>query len=179
MCLITNTPVDEVNLLDKIRREDEPGYRKYELGGSVLIKNEEDISFLQAVLVSFAPLVFSFWVFFSLLNQVIHPTNEIIFFISLFIILSIIFSAAPSSADLLCIPRAFRVNPKYSAYQIFLLCLSILVVWWILPFFGSVTPHEAIIYLLLGVFYYLWKYGFKIINFIIRVIKPSNKLKPI
>ncbi len=44
MCLITNTPVDEVNLLDKIRREDGPGYRKYEVGGSVLIKRDEDIS---------------------------------------------------------------------------------------------------------------------------------------
>ncbi len=177
MCLITNTPVDKVNLLDKIRREHGSGYTKYEVGGSVLVKSEEDVSFLQAVLVSFAPLVFSFWIFFLLLNQVIHPTNEILFFISLFIVLSIIFSAAPSSADLLCVPRAFRVNPKYSTYQIFLLCLSILMVWWIAPFFGSATPHEAIIYLLIGAFYYLWKYGFKLINFIIQSAIPNKNFK--
>ena len=179
MCLVTNTPVDKVNLLDKIKREEGPGYRRYEFTGSVLIKSERDISLLQAILVSFAPLVFSFWIFFSLLSQVIHPTNEIIFFICLFIILSIIFSAAPSSADLACIPRAFSANPKYSTYQIFLIFLSIFVVWWILPFFGQATLHEAIIYLLIGVFYYLWKYGFKIINSLFRVAIPNNKLKSI
>lgn len=177
MCLITNTPVDKVNLLDKIKREQTSEYKKYEFSGSVLIKSSNDISFLQAVLVSFAPLVFSFWIFFSLLNQVIHPTNEIMFFISLFIILSIIFSAAPSSADLVCIPRAFRENPNYSAYQLFLLNLSILMVWCILPSFGDISFHEAIIYLLIGVFYYLWKYGFKMINHLVQFSFLERKVK--
>ena len=98
MCLITNTPVDSVKFFEKIKTEEGPGYRKYEFNGNVLIKRENEMRILQAVLVGFAPLFFSFWIFFLLLGQVIHPTNEIAFFVCLFIILSIMFSAAPSSS---------------------------------------------------------------------------------
>ena len=177
MCLITNTPVEKVNLLEKIKKEERQGYRRYEFNGSVLIKSNNNISLLQAVLVSFAPLVFSFWIFFLILDQVIHPTNEIIFFVCLFLILSIIFSAGPSSTDLACIPRAFRENPEYSFYQILLLFLSILMVWWIIPFFGQGTVHEAIIYILIGIFYYLWKYGFKVIRHLCRFTFMNKSLK--
>ncbi len=177
MCLITNTPVERVNLLEKIKSEEGSGYKKYEFYGSVSINREKEISFLQAVLVAVAPLFFSFWIFFLLLNQVLHPANEIIFFVCLFIILSIMFSAAPSSSDLACIPRAFRDNPKYSTYQILLLLLSILLVWLIIPFLKLPFIHETIIYLFIMVFYYLWKYGFKLVSLLCHYAIPSKNFK--
>ena len=177
MCLITNTPINNVKFLEKIKREEGPGYKKYEFSGNVSIKEEKGMSFLQAVLVGFAPLFFSFWLFFLLLDQVIHPSNEITFFVCLFIILSIIFSAAPSLADLKCIPRAFRENPKYSAYQIFLLMLSISLVWLIIPFLKQPSLHEIVVYLLIMFFYHLWKYGIKTIGFLYRFAIPNKNLK--
>lgn len=177
MCLITNTPVERVNLLEKIKSEEDSEYKKYEFYGSVSINKAKEISFLQAVLVAVAPLFFSFWIFFLLLYQVIHPANEIIFFVCLFIILSIMFSAAPSSADLAYIPRAFRDNPKYSTYQILLLLLSILLVWLIIPFLKLPFIHETIIYLFIMVFYYLWKYRFKLVSLLCHYAIPSKKIK--
>ena len=59
MCLITNTPVESVKLLEKIKTEG-PEYTNYEFNGRVSIKQDKGMSFLQAVLVGFAPLFFSF-----------------------------------------------------------------------------------------------------------------------
>ena len=177
MCLITNTPVEKVNLLEKIKSGEGSGNKKYEFYGSVSINREKETSFLQVVLVAVAPLFFSFWIFFLLLHQVIHPANEIIFFVCLFIVLSIMFSAAPSSTDLACIPRAFGDNPKYSTYQILLLLLSILLVWMIIPFLKLPILHETIIYLFIMLFYYLVKYGFKMVSLIFRFAIPSKNFK--
>ena len=179
MCLITNTPVESVKLLEKIKTEEGPGYKKYEFNGSVTIKKGKGTSFLQAVLVGVAPLFFSFWLFFFLLDKVIHPTNEIIFVTYLFIIISIIFSAAPSSEDLRCIPQAFSENVGYSMYQIFLLIFSILLVWLIIPVLKQPYPHEIIIYLLIGTSYYVWKYGIKLVGFLYRFAIPNKKFKRI
>ena len=177
MCLITNTPVESVNLLEKIKTEEGPGYKKYEFSGKVIIKREKGMRFLQALLVGFAPLFFSFWLFFFLLDKVIHPTNEIIFFICLFIVLSIMFSAAPSSEDLRCIPRAFSENVGYSMYQTLLLILSVLLVWLIIPVLKQPYIHEIIIYLLIGIFYYVWKYGIKMVSFLYQFVIPSKNFK--
>ncbi|NVM54284.1 MAG: hypothetical protein HWN66_11335 [Candidatus Helarchaeota archaeon] len=132
MCFIANTPVSSVKFLEKFKTEG-PGYKKYEFNGSLTIKKEEEISFLQAILVGLAPLLLSFWLFFFLLEQLTHLPNPILFLIYLFIMFSIVFSAAPSSQDLKCIHLAFSANPEYSAYQIFLLILSIFLVWLIFP----------------------------------------------
>jgi len=91
--------------------------------------------------------------------------------------LSIMFSAAPSSQDLKGIPLAFRENPKYSAYQIFLLLLSILLVWLIFPFLNLPDFHEIIISLLIMFFYYLWKYGIKMIRVMNRFAIPNKSIK--
>ena len=177
MCLITNTPIKNVKFFEKIKTDEGSGYKEFKFNGSVTIRGEVELRFLQAVLISFAPLLFSFWLFFLLLDHVIHPTNPITFFGSLFIILSIMFSAAPSSADLKCIPRVFSENPKYSAYQIFLLLLSILLVWFVVSFFQLYSLHEIIIYLLIMLFYYFWKYGVKMINVLYRFAIPHKNLK--
>ncbi len=178
MCLITNTPVESVKLLEKIKTEG-PDYKTYEFNGRVSIKKDRGMSFLQAVLVGFAPLFFSFWLFFFLLDKVIHPANEIIFFTSLFIVLSIMFSAAPSSEDLKCIPKAFGENVGYSMYQILLLLLSFSLVWLTFPVFNQIYFHEIIIYTLIGIFYYTWKYGIKMVSFLYKFVIPNYKLKKI
>jgi len=179
MCLITNTPVESVKLLEKIKTEEGPGYKEYEFNGSVTIKKDKGMSFLQAILVGVAPLFFSFWLFVLLLDNVIHPTNDLTFFTCLFIIISIIFSAAPSSEDLKCIPEAFSENVGYSMYQILLLMLSVLLVWLIIPVLKQPYLHEIIIYLLIGIFYYIWKYGIKVVSFLYRFAIPNKKFKRI
>ena len=166
MCFITNTPVSNVKFLDKIKREENPGYIRYEFNGSVNIREGEKLSLLQAVLVALAPLLFSFWLCILLVDQVIHPRNAVSFFLSSFIILSIIFSAAPSSTDLKIIPKALRNNPQYSFYQILLLLLSIFCVWLIMLNLKQLFLHEIIVYILVMVFYYIWKYGFRFLNYL-------------
>jgi len=177
MCFITNTPISNVKFIDKIKREEHPGYIKYEFNGSITIKEEDKLTLLQAVLVALAPLLFSFWLCILLVDQVIHPRTAGTFFFSFFIILSIIFSAAPSSTDLKCIPNALRNNPQYSFYQILLLLLSIFCVWLIMLNLKQFFLHEIIVYILIMVFYYIWKYGFRFLNYLKRPVFMRNNSK--
>ena len=166
MCFITNTPVSNVKFLDKIKREENPEYIRYEFNGSVNIREGKKLTLLQAVLVALAPLLFSFWLCILLVDQVIHPRNAVSFFLSFFIVLSIIFSAAPSSTDLKCIPNALKNDPQYSFHQILLLLLSIFCVWLIMLNLKQLFLHEIIVYILVMVFYYIWKYGFRFLNYL-------------
>ena len=177
MCIITNTPIKNVKFLEITKTELNPNYKKYEFNGCIMVKGEDKITFLQALLVGLAPLLFSFWIWFLLLDFVVHPRDEISFFLSLFIIVSIMFSAVPSSTDLKNIPNSFFNNPKYSAYQIALFILSILIVWIFLSNLHISKLHEIIIYLMIMVFYYIWKYSFKFVNSMFHLVNSSRKLK--
>ena len=177
MCIITNTPIKNVKFLEIIKTEQDPNYKKYEFNGYIMVKGEDKMTFLQALLVGLAPLLFSFWICFLLLDFVVHPSDELLFFFSLFIILSIMFSAAPSSTDLKNIPNSFISNPKYSVYQIALFILSILIVWIFLSNLHASKLHEIIIYLMIMVFYYIWKYSFKFLNSLFHLVNSSKKLK--
>lgn len=177
MCIITNTPIKNIKFLEITKTERESNYKKYEFNGCIMVKGENKMTFLQALLVGLAPLLFSFWICFLLLDFVVHPRDELSFFLSFFIILSIMFSAAPSSTDLINIPNSFINNPKYSAYQIVLLILSIFIVWIILSNLYVSKLHEIFIYLMIMVFYYIWKYSFKFINSMFHLVNSSRKLK--
>ena len=64
MCFITNTTVKKVTLLKKIKLEEDNSVSKY--FGKVEVDGEKRLSFLQAILISLAPLYISFWLFFFL-----------------------------------------------------------------------------------------------------------------
>ena len=65
MCVITRSPVENVTLIKKI---DYQKGQKLGYYGEVQAQVER-ISFLQAVLIGFAPLYISFWIFFLLLEM--------------------------------------------------------------------------------------------------------------
>ncbi len=160
MCVITNAPVKSVKLLERFKlygkEGDEHGYR-----GSITVNTEKKLTFLQAFLIGFAPLIFSFWLFFFLLDLIFTAElDAYIAIILIFIMVSIVLAAAPSSADILNIPGAFQEDPKYSYYQIFLLLLSIFSVWTLSILYQVTFFHEIVNYLFIMMFYYGFKYGF-------------------
>ncbi|MHA1491555.1 MAG: hypothetical protein ACTSRI_18110 [Promethearchaeota archaeon] len=162
MCIITNTSIESVKLLEKIKIGKEKTEFKYIYNGHVVIGGKKKLTFLQAVLVSLAPMIFSFWLFFFLWDQLLSPNVNVLFlFLILVVMISIVLSAAPSSADLLCIPPAFKADISHSIYQLFLLILSITTGWIIIVAQELTFFHEIIAYLLIMVIYYFWKYSFK------------------
>jgi len=177
LCLLTNTKVKKVTLVKKIkdRREE----NKSRFGGEVTLNRRTRISFLQASIISFAPLYISFWLFFSIVELMIDPDiNVVLFYIYLFILISITLAAAPSFVDLGTIPKAFHDNPSYSLYQIFLLVLSIFSVWMISFVYKIQFIHEILVYVLIFLSYYAFKYVFKEINYItITMYKVSRTFK--
>ncbi len=166
MCIITKAPIKSINLLERVKlngpEESQYGYR-----GSVTINMEKQLTFLQALLIGVAPLIFSFWLFFSLWDLILTEILDVFgIFIIIFLMISIVLAAAPSAVDILNIPYAFRKDPKYSCYQILLLVLSIISIWFIYLLYPLSLIHEIFNYLIIMVFYYGYKYLFKGIKII-------------
>ncbi|MFW9969449.1 MAG: hypothetical protein ACFFDF_04555 [Candidatus Odinarchaeota archaeon] len=134
---------------------------RYALNPQGRVEPDDNFSFLQAVVVAFAPLYFSTWLIFWFLFGVIFTPlyDPAIKTLSVFVVLSLLLTAAPSSGDILFIGTSFKQDPKNSWYQILLIGLSILVLWGILvitqvTFFLDVFYYLAIagIYLFLRFF---------------------------
>lgn len=163
MCLITNTKIDSVNLLQKNKNLDEKSNLNHH--GRVVIGEFSQLSFLQAVLIGLAPVYISFWLFFFLWDQIKNTNIDVtLFFIYLFLMVSIALSAAPSLADFVAIPKAFRTDPRYSFYQMFLLFLSATSVWLIATQYQITQYHEIITYCFISLTYFVFKYSFRGIN---------------
>jgi len=180
MCVITNASVKNVKILERIRTE--PGNDKfdYKFGGRVEIGGDKKLTFLQALLIGLAPLMISFWLFFFLWNLLLTSIGDIVvFFLVIFVMVSIVLSAAPSAADLACIPRAFQEDPRYSAYQIFLLIASIALVWTITVVYQLVFFHEIVTYVSIMIAYYGIKYALKGTSLIVHRIFSKNKSRGI
>ena len=125
-------------------RNEKYGYRAPT--GSV--EPNKPVSFLQAVTVCFAPLYISTWfTFLSLVVMLSSGFNPIVRIIAGLLVFSLVIGAAPSTQDFKTILYAYRLDPSHSLYQIFLICFSGLLVWFIL----SITQIQFT----LDVFYYL------------------------
>lgn len=173
MCLITNTHIESISLVHRVKLDKPDKYFGY--GGQVNVRDER-ISFLQGFLIGFAPLYLSFWLFFFLWGQISNPHIDFWFFLFyLFVMISIIFSAAPSFADLYLIPKSFYNDVRYSLYQIFLVIISIILVSGIIHNFNLAFFHEVFLYILIYIAYNIFKYGFKGIYYIMLNIR-SNKM---
>jgi len=152
--------VKRVNLIEKIKFEGNDAIYKYT--GNVEVAEDKRLSFLQAVLISLAPVYISFWLFFFLWDQILNPNLEIwLCFVYIFIMFSIILAAAPSIADIANIPKAFTNDICYSMYQIFLLILSIILLLVLVAEYNLSYFHEIVHYILIMVFYYFFKYSFR------------------
>ena len=144
MCIITNAPVKSVKLLERFNLYGKEG-EKHGYRGNITVNMEKKFTFLQAFLIGFAPLIFSFWLFFYIMDLLFTAElDAYIAIILMFIMVSIVLAAAPSAADLLNIPGAFQDNAKYSCYQIFLLSISIISVWILLILYQLTFFHEIV-----------------------------------
>ncbi|MFX1294623.1 MAG: hypothetical protein ACFFD2_07195 [Promethearchaeota archaeon] len=174
MCIITNTRIHSVSLIQIVHEPDvqhRPGY-----SGRVTIGHSETLSFLQSLLIALAPIYLSFWLFFFLLEQLLYTNLDVlVFFIIVFIMISIILGASPSIADLSNIPKAFSRDPTYSMYQIFLLFLSGVTVWLIMTIYTIYVIHELFYYVFIFVGYYGFKYGLKGLNEMYYSLSRSPK----
>lgn len=159
MCLLTNTQIRTMKILEQSDSKSKFGL-KY--GGRVELKDHVKLSFLQALLIGFAPLYLSFWLFFFLLEQLKNPSLEVvIFYLYIFVMVSLVLSATPSLADLLAILGSFQFDWRHSLYQICLLLLSIWTVWFGVLYFQFEVFHEILTYFLILVGYHVYKYGFR------------------
>ena len=163
MCVISRTPIEEISLLK--RMEFEKDSTKLGFYGQVKVY-EHKVSFLQALLVSFAPLFLSFWIFFWTLNILIRvPVHPLFFVFSIILMISLVISAGPSISDITMIPKAFSYDTQNSLYQVFLVTLSILATW-LIEFSSKYLFHEWHIYLIIISFYFVYKFGFQLVKYI-------------
>lgn len=180
MCLITNTRIDSVNLLQRNKNPEQKS--KLNHHGRVVIGEFSQLSFLQAVLIGFAPIYISFWLFFFLWDQIKNPNIDVtLFFVYLFLMVSLALSAAPSLADFVAIPKAFRNDPSYSFYQMLLLFLSAISVWFASTKYQLALFHEIITYCFIFLTYFAFKYSLRGINSLYHRFltknHPSTKLQ--
>ena len=165
-CFITNTRVVDVKLIGRVRSREKSGKKSsFDYGGSVTVHPEANFSFLQSVIIGFAPLVANFWLFSLILDQMFNPhIDGLLFLMFLLVEISLIIGASPSLSDIACIPAAFSRDSTYSLYQIFLLGISILIAWGVTMAYSSYFFHEIVAYGLIMISYYGLKYGFKAVN---------------
>ena len=159
MCLLTNTKIDSVVLLNKVQNE---GLSNKKYGGQVNLQPDPRISFLQALVAGLAPLFISFWIFFFLLHEFYNPnTTELHAALYIFLMISLILGSAPSKGDLSQIASAFTYDIEYTLYQLFLVAISVFSVWYIVATLQIPVIHEIITYIFIFIGYYLLKYSFK------------------
>lgn len=177
LCKLLGVPVERVFIQyrDKITGKVAPG-------GSVLPKEPERISFLQALIIGFAPLFISTWLILFCFDIFSINGLEIYFyFIAGFMIVSLIIGGAPSPADLRHCYYGFVRSPAYSLYQLLLIGISLLTVIFFINYSWVRLPFEFMYYILqyltLAGLYFAYKYLFRYVNQLIAKIRHSEGYK--
>jgi hypothetical protein len=169
MCFLTRTPIKQIKVIEKT--DPDQTTFDFQYGGYVELKDPRKITFLQAFLIGFAPLYFSFWLFFFLLDQLLYvQLEDMIYVIYAILMISLTLSAAPSVADLVSIVTSFSFNWGYSLYQIGVLGLSIGTIWLAIPNFQPAMFQEILLYILIGIVYFGYKYSIKLVKAILKLL---------
>ncbi|MFX0043331.1 MAG: hypothetical protein ACFE8L_10490, partial [Candidatus Hodarchaeota archaeon] len=133
-------------------------------------------SFLQAFLISFAPLYISTWVAVFFFNIIFYSNFWWgIQVIAVFFLISTIIGAAPSSADISVFFHSIQTDLIYTLYQIFLIVFSILILWAFLYYFEIVFFLDIFYYLSIAVIYWGLKLSFMGISKLIFIIRSRRK----
>lgn len=155
MCAITGVPAynTRVKYRSEISGEASPH-------GSVSPRQRFQMSFLQAVLVCFAPLFIGAWIIYFLL-QVAFSTSfdPLVRIIAAFCSISILLTSSPSRGDLSFIKLGYQNDPQHSQYQIFLVILSFMIVWVIVGIYNVILPYEFFYYFIIIFCYIILKYS--------------------
>lgn len=144
------------------------------------IELDKPPSFLQALVIALGPLYISTWLIFLLLYQVIMISifDPIIKTIAIFFCLSLLLTASPSTGDMQYISYSFRNAPANSWYQVFLVALSILVLWLFLAFTQITFFLDVFYYFVITGIYLFLKFSFFGIRKLIIKINSRNFTKP-
>ena len=149
--------------------------------GSVSIsdKSFERLTFLQSVIICFAPLIVSTWIVYFSLTILLTPVfDPFLRIFAGFLCISCFLGACPSNADFGFIPRAFKRDPLHSFYQIFLLSLSFLASLFLLNLNAVLFENFFFYYIIVIVFYVIFKYGFILVKISALKLKSyTNKGK--
>ena len=78
--------------------------------------------------------------------------------------ITLIFSAGPSIADLANIPKAFLKDSDHSLYQLLLISFSLLSTWLVSIVYEFQYPEGILVYLIIAGFYLIFKYSLRLIN---------------
>ncbi|MFX1393531.1 MAG: hypothetical protein ACFFAH_08145 [Promethearchaeota archaeon] len=159
MCKILGVPTSRIRIkfLSETTGEANPH-------GYVAFKPSK-VYFMQHVFISLAPLYISTLLFFWSLTVFFTPSyDDFIRVFAGFFCISLLLGAAPSSADLRLIKISFKEDPRYSLYQIGLLFMSGILIWFITKYYNIILPFDYIYYIIIGVVYFLLKYSFQGIN---------------
>ncbi len=135
-------------------------------------------SFIQAFMISFAPLFVSTFLFMFCLDIIFHIQAEIwIKLIAVLFCVSLLIGSEPSGQDVKLVGRKFNTDPRYSLYQICLVVLSMVLVWLFVDLYFIILPFEVLYYieyfLFVALFYYTLKFVFWVIGKIIKGIRTK------
>jgi len=144
------------------------------------VRPSEPPSFLQAVVIAFAPLYMSTWLIFLLVFGVLFTPlyDPIVKTTSVFVVVSLLLTAAPSAGDVRIIGYAFQKDPQHSWHQILLIIVSVLILWGILAlthitFFLDVLYYFAIEGIYLGL-----KFSIRGMRWLVARVTPHEYKKP-
>jgi hypothetical protein len=169
-CLITGVPA--YNTRVKYRADNSSRAAPH---GSVSLIQPFQISFTQAFLISFAPLLIGTWIIYFLLQVVLSTSiNPVFRMIAVFCILSILLTLSPSQADLAGIKRGYQNDPQHGQYQIFLIILSILITWALVGIYNIILSYEFFYYFLIIFCYIVLKYSLISTHILFNKIKYRN-----
>ncbi|MFX0021516.1 MAG: hypothetical protein ACFE9S_04270 [Candidatus Hermodarchaeota archaeon] len=173
MSLVVGRIPDSFNI--KWRNEDN---QKRSPHGSIYL--EKPPSFLQAVIIAFAPLYVSTWLIFMLWFGVIFSPyfSPVLKTIAVFICISLFLTASPSKGDLQYVTHSFRKDPTNSWYQILLLCISTIILWVFFIFTRISLNLDFFYYLAIAAIYLMLKFSFIGIRKIMVKIQSGNFKKP-
>ena len=128
----------------KFRSEDKTRISPH---GSVGNPEFERQSFLQAFAISFAPLLVSTLLFMFGLDIIFHIQTELVVkVIALVFCVSLVIGSRPSGQDIKVVGYSYQNDPRYSAYQIFLLLLSGVLAWLFVDVYFIDLPFEVMYY---------------------------------
>ena len=133
-------------------------------------------TFLQAALISLAPIFISTWLFFYSLEIVFSETfDPLLRLLAGFFCLTLFLGAVPSTTDFRIISICFKEDPKYSLYQLFLVFVSGVTTLMILMLY-QVIILDILYFFLVGIMYGLFKYSFMGFNRLVyRIINHTER----
>lgn len=148
--------------------------------GSVGFDKSRRFAFLQMVMISIGPVIFSTWVFLLCMDCIQNGVEFVVGFFLLAVMGSTLIGASPSRPDMRNMSVIFDIDPVYSFYQIGLVAIAFTIVYFFIDLRVLALPMELLYYILtffLIVFiYYGLKYCILLVRYGFNRIFGNSKL---